>query len=286
MHPNYVEQAKSFFDSFRCEHISEENIQVIKKRFQAPKYGDALTKYVHEEALKDDRENEEKVYFVIDENDVIVCYFSLKCGLLYRPENQHFLDEEKESLVGMLFDAMKKNDDCLLTQYKGSSLLENDWDELYSAAQNKLAALREKEADEGRSMAVFKVHPAIELSHFCRNGMVKTKPFNIPVGFGVFWRQIVPKIIDISQAIGCKYVYLFAANMEKKRKDDSGEDPRDLITYYHDSLNFRDVQELVMVKPEYDRNCHPMLQRISDLKDVKDSIWEQFEDVICETRPK
>ena len=35
---------------------------------------------------------------------------------------------------------------------------------------------------------------------------------DIPLGFGIFWEIIVPIIIDITKKVGCKYVYLFAAD--------------------------------------------------------------------------
>ncbi|MBP3817975.1 MAG: hypothetical protein J6H31_06680 [Butyrivibrio sp.] len=275
-----LNKAKTFFDSFKCEHISKENIDNIKDNFYPPKYGENLTEYVKSYALNDDNDNEEKVYIVKSKDDDIVFYFSLKCGLLYKPEKSSLLDEEKEELAKMIFEAIEKDDKNLLSEYKKSDELKNCWDEIYTSAYNRWKALQETTADNGRSMSVYKVHPAIELSRFCKNNTSHHGPFGIPIGFGIFWRKIVPIILDVSKSIGCKFVYLFAAN--KKESINTNDNPRDLIAYYRDSLNFRDAQELVMIKSEYDWNCHPMLQRVTDLQATQNSIWEKFEDAINE----
>lgn len=275
-----IEKVKSFFDAYCCEHISSGTIQEIIQQFQAPEYGDSLVQYIQGKALNDDNDNEEKVYIVRNEKEQVVFYFSLKCGLLYRPTKRHSLTTDQEEYVKMLYDAIKVGNKKVLAEYKASGLLGDNWDMLYQIAENEWLVNRETNIDKGRSMPVFKVHPAIELSHFCKNGAIKERPFNMPIGVGIFWRKIVPMIDCISKEVGCKYVYLFAANVNKSDGAKPRKNLNDLITYYRDGLNFRDAQELVMLKPQYDKNCHPMLQRVSDLQAAKESIWERFEDAI------
>ena len=35
---------------------------------------------------------------------------------------------------------------------------------------------------------------------------------DFPLGFGIFWEVIVPRILEITEHIGCQYLYLFAAD--------------------------------------------------------------------------
>lgn len=42
---------------------------------------------------------------------------------------------------------------------------------------------------------------------------------NVLLGFGLFWEKIVPIIEEISKKVGCKYLYLFAADETQKEND-------------------------------------------------------------------
>lgn len=51
------------------------------------------------------------------------------------------------------------------------------------------------------------------MKHFCKNEMyIPDEHLDFPLGFGIFWEVIVPRILEITEHIGCQYLYLFAAD--------------------------------------------------------------------------
>ena len=83
----------------------------------------------------------------------------------------------------------------------------------------------------------------------------------------------MPQIENIINLVGCKYLYLFAADEELSSKAEEYS----LIRYYR-TLGFSEVIGLKILKPFYDRGCFSMLQSIGDLLRLRNSIWNRYED--------
>lgn len=73
----------------------------------------------------------------------------------------------------------------------------------------------------------------------------------------MFWLVIIPEIQHIVEKIGCKYLYLFAADVSRSKKS--------LINYYVTDLKFTDDINVMIIKPDYDKNCYSLVQEINDL---------------------
>ena len=99
---------------------------------------------------------------------------------------------------------------------------------------------------------------AIELRHLCKNeNFIVQEEVDIPLGFGIFWEIIVPIIIDITKKVGCKYVYLFAAD---KTEGQNEIEMKKLISYYKNNFKFSECDEgIKFVKPEYDNHCYGLI---------------------------
>ena len=99
---------------------------------------------------------------------------------------------------------------------------------------------------------------AIELRHLCKNeNFIVQEEVDIPLGFGSFWEIIVPIIIDITKKVGCKYVYLFAAD---KTEGQNEIEMKKLISYYKNNFKFSECDECIkFVKPEYDNHCYGLI---------------------------
>ena len=99
---------------------------------------------------------------------------------------------------------------------------------------------------------------AIELRHVCKNeDFIVPEEVDIPLGFGIFWEIIVPIIIDITKKVGCKYVYLFAAD---KTEGQNEIEMKKLISYYKNNFKFSECDEgIKFVKPEYDNHCYGLI---------------------------
>ena len=100
----------------------------------------------------------------------------------------------------------------------------------------------------------------------------------IPLGFGLFWEQIVPTILDITKRVGCKYIYLFAAD---RTEEFEVSDMKKLVRYYKNAFKFYECDEddLIIVKPEYDEYCYGLIQEVSKLEKNRDAVWHEFSDV-------
>lgn len=100
--------------------------------------------------------------------------------------------------------------------------------------------------------------PAIEIAQFCVNEKwaekCKTKGF----GSVVFYKYILPLIKEISTHVGCRYIYLYAA--------DDTED--ETLVRYYESLGFKKVsgEEYCHVFPQYDALCTLMFAPLSKYK--------------------
>ena len=97
------------------------------------------------------------------------------------------------------------------------------------------------------------------------------------MGFGIFWEIIVPVIIEITKQVGCKYIYLFAAD---KTEGIEEMKMKKLISYYKNNFKFVDCDEgLKFVKPEYDNHCYGLVQHVSKLDGNREAIWHEFSDI-------
>ena len=82
-----------------------------------------------------------------------------------------------------------------------------------------------------------------------------------------FWEIIVPIIIEITKQVGCKYVYLFAAD---KTEEQSEFKMKKLISHYKNNFKFSECDEgMKFVKPEYDNHCYGLIQSVSNLESIE-----------------
>ena len=209
-------------------------------------------------------------------------FFSVKCGLLVGENLEERISEEEEAFVEAVIAVKReKDEDAIRNMYEaGESLYGVDVDRLFEIANRRLD--RKTEATEiGQSENTINVPnciSAIELRHLCRNENFKTPPdLGVPLGFGLFWEVIVPIIVEITKQVGCKYIYLFAAD-----KTEVKEDPelKKLISYYKNVLKFSECGEgIKLVKPEYDNHCYGLIQDVTALEANREAVWHEFSDV-------
>ncbi len=273
-----IEEQKQFFKNFRCEVLtSKEQNRTAIMDFEATEDGKSLEVYLKNKAWSDDLQGETRVFLVKDLDDNIALFFSVKCGLLYEQYVYDKLDKVERDFVDSIIDAKKMSDyETLEAYYEYGSTEFEDIDKLFKAADKRIDIKNENERlkDDRNTLKVSACYSAVEIHHFCKNNKyVIDEMIKIPIGFGLFWEQIVPHIIKITGLIGCKYLYLFAAD-----NTETG-DVKKLVKYYKSALKFSDVEDVNVIKPEYDKNCYGLLQEISDLKENKSAVWETFSDI-------
>ena len=269
---------RSFFQNFYPEILTSNQVnQQLINDFVATSEGKGLEDYLKNKAWKADLEGETRVYLVKDQNSSIALFFSIKCGLLYKKYQYDDLESDKLDFVNMLVDAMLQKDNDTLSNYYNSGMYDlKEMEYLFKIASHRIdLKMEDKELQDNKyTLKVEECYTAIEIHHFCRNSMYKiNEQIGIPLGFGLFWEVIVPLVYDITNQVGCKYLYLFAADKS------ANEEVKKLVQYYKNELKFSDVEDMMLIKPYYDKGCLGLVQTVSDLQYNRDAVWEEFSDV-------
>ncbi|MCM1049429.1 MAG: hypothetical protein NC433_13495 [Clostridiales bacterium] len=277
-----IDEIKSYFqDNFYVERLTSkaENKNLIKA-FEAPKKGIMLEWYLHQKAWNDDLEGETKVYLIKDKNDFLVAFFSIKCGLLYDSHEYEKLKGDELEFVNLVIEQYEMNlsdkDDIIQAYYVCyEQITDERKDKLLEIAyQRYYAAEEERTSNDGRYIKrVHETFSAMEIAHFCKNIHYK---YNIDdmqgvsLGAGLFWEKIIPKIKEAICIVGCKYLYLFAAD------NSDYEQVRSLIRYYKDDFKFDEIQGLMIIKPDYDSKCQAMIQDVSEIERDSIAFWARY----------
>lgn len=182
---------------------------------------------------------------------------------------------------------------------------------LISYAQEQAEIKEEREAaanqvgDSEFVKNVQETYPAIDIKFLCRDANYKPDiEIDFKFGVYVFWEIIVPHILKISELVGCKYVYLFAADNSELKKDNgqindpviyskdydmdskegvtekestSEEDVKKLVSYYINNLKFRPVSEYTILKPHFERTCYTLIRDVADLPHKRELIWSSHD---------
>lgn len=278
-------ERREYFRGFKCEVLTAKAENKVKiGEFVSKKADNSLETYIRDvnKAWSEDSGGETRVYLIKDKSDNIALFFSLKCGLLVGENLDEKLSDEDKMFVEAVMEVKRqKDDDAICRMYEaGESIYGTDVDRLFYLADERLETKTEA-AEIGQSENTINVPnciSAIELRHLCRNENFQIPPeLGVPLGFGLFWEVIVPVIIDITQKVGCKYLYLFAADKSEERED---REIKKLISYYKNVFKFSECDEgIKFVKPEYDNYCYGLIQEVAELECNREAVWHEFSDV-------
>ena len=256
----------------------------LLKAFISKRSNNSLEEYIRDEdkAWTEDLDGETRVYLVKDKSGNIALFFSIKCGLLVEENFGEKLSGEHQEFIDAVIDAKKSRDEFGIQQIydAGDAMYGDEVDKLFRIAERRLEAKNEAIAigQSENTINVPNCISAIELRHLCKNeNFFIPGEIDIPLGFGIFWEIIVPIITEISKKVGCKYIYLFAAD---KTEEQNEYKMKKLISYYKNNLKFSECDAgIKFVKPEYDNYCYGLIQRISGLESNREAIWHEFSDI-------
>lgn len=277
-----IEEIKSYFDGhFSVERLTAkaENKDLIKS-FKAPEKGFKLGEYLHEKAWTDDLEGETKVYLIKDDEGFLVAFFSVKCGLLYDSHEYEKLKGDELEFVNLVVEQYEMNlpdkGDIIQAYY-------DCYDQIADERKDKLMEIAFQRYDDSEEVrtskdgsSIKRVHEtfsAIEIAHFCKNDCYEYNIDNmmgVSLGSGLFWEKIIPKIKEAISIVGCKYLYLFAADNSDYEK------VRSLVRYYKDDFKFDEIQDLMIIKPDYDRKCQAMIQDVLEIERDGSAFWARY----------
>lgn len=253
-------------------------------KFVSKKANNSLESYIKDvdKAWSEDLDGETRIYLVKDKFGEIALFFSVKCGLLVKENIDEKLSDEYQEFVDAVLEVKKEKDELAIQRMydAGNSMYGEEVERLFEIADRRLETKMESReiGQSDNTINVPNCISAIELRHLCKNeNYCMPEELDIPLGFGVFWEVIVPFIISITKQIGCKYIYLFAAD---KTEDQSEIEMKKLISHYKNNFKFSECDEgLKLVKPEYDNHCYGLVQSVSKMEANREAIWHAFSDI-------
>lgn len=217
-------------------------------------------------------------YVVMSPWNVVLGFYSLRCGELYRQ-----VDLQKMELCANAWEALTTLRDKPAMNVANQQLhLEaiqkamlagftspDEWKRFYL---KKSLYIRDKKDWSGSNIEqVSEVVPGIELKYFGINEDAKRlwASCGLPrrIGETLFWQCVVDKIDEIRKRVGCQYLYLFAAD----NKPDGN-----LVVYYNTRLHFEKDFDLNANKPHFDFKCRFMCQEIKALKQNQEYFFDHF----------
>ena len=280
-----TQKQQSFLDDLICERLTADpqNRELIRS-FRSDK-GDLIVKYLLERGWQEDSDGSLAFYVIKNQDNVVLFFFSLKCGSLFDPLNEDEIEARIEGckqLLEMIRSSSASDDRdetlAMLEQLRSGSGLPLDQLESrlrrsikYNAKKLKqIGGDKEQERNE-KIVRVGVTHPGVELVHFCANDSARylwmRSGISRSMGEVLFWQFIAPIISSVQTIIGCQYAYLFAADISQ---DGS------LINYYQVSLNFGQPDDIGTSKPLYDFCCEFMCQKIGDIQTYRTEYFDNF----------
>ena len=217
-----------------------------------------------------------------DKSGKFALFFFVKCGLLIGENIRYKLTEDERNFVDILIEAKMDNNEKVREDYydAGWSLYKERVDVLFEIADKRVEAKMDAKATgQAENWKVEKCVSAMELIHLCKNEKFEVpEEVGIPLGFGLFWEKIVPILLEITKQMGCKYIYLFAAD---KTEEFEASNVKKLVRYYKNAFKFYECDEdnLIIVKPDYDLDCYGLIQEVSKLEKNRNAVWHEFSDV-------
>ena len=250
-------ELETYLDTFRCLRLTEiDNCSDVIESFTNKRGGSILSRF-KQKGLQEDSEGDIAYYVVLTEDNVPCLFFSLQCGALYDVPFDDKSHKKKIALFG-----------------ENTSWSEDPKKQIWftSLKQRIVYFVEDLKREGGRSInRVNQLFSSIEIVHLCVNEEIKETLDSIfyphKTGEVLFWRFIVPKLLEIKNIVGCCYTHLFAADPSP---DGS------LINHYREFLKFERNDKLGTSKPFYDFSCAFMSQRIAVLKQEMEAFFNNF----------
>ena len=266
-------------ESFSVERLSSSDINLqLVGSFSNPK-SDSLTNKIQSDAFEEDESGAVAYYVIKNKADGdIVFYFSLKCGQLY----DKLIEKEQHRLIKNLFQYFDEIEKEESTSDEDRRLIKEIRESVRTSKGISKADLDKIQKKDNKAVTdienvftenlqrVGQTFAGVEIVQFCSNENYReffdSLGFFPHFGAVVFWRFLVPIVLEVRKYIGCQYLFLFAADTS---------DDESLIRYYR-TLHFTDVGQHGAVIPLYDWTCRFMYQEIAGLSKGKEEFFNDF----------
>ena len=267
------DEQRKVINTLKCERLSEnqDNFREVDNFYN--RRNESISNTLKNEAYEEDELGKVAYYVVKKQDEQIIFYFSLKCGMLY----DSFIDEHSLRLIKKLMHYLEELTTKEVLTVDETNIVNKFKEQLRShkgltkkeieQIPKKNATLYEDlEKEIGENVThVGSTFSGIELVHFCANdgtrSFWKEEEMGQKLGVVIFWEFVVPIVLAAMKHIGCQYLFLFAAD---KTVDE------ELVAYYHEYLHFNEASEMATAKPIYDLTCKFMYQETSELENKRE----------------
>lgn len=239
--------------------------------------------FVSEKYIEDDKNGNLASFVVFSPSDVPLAFFSLRCGELFEETSVKKMKIGHNAYVALYNLSNNK----LTTKSEQEDALERirmAISEGLSVEDFELLEDKKKDweyddvIDANKEInKVLKAHPAVELKLFGINDSAKSywknlgMPKDIKMGESIFFTKVVETLQNMLSYVGCRYVYLFAADREAEGQ---------LVQYYRVRLGFASNARMTANKPRFDWDCQFLFQDISELLKQKEDFYRRTHEEI------
>ena len=278
-----TKEQQTIIDSLTCERLTKDEANKTLIQDFENNRNKGLADSLREEAWEEDANGSVAYYLIKDKDGNALFFFSLKCGALFEQLNEERLKQNAnywKALERILKNSANGDQTAVLIMEKlrsGKNLTDDDLKEIIKIQSKKKRQalehlLAEKKSETNENIVrVSTTHSGVELVHFCANDnkkqLWKTIGLPQPLGVVIFWNFIVPRICEVQNVVGCKYAFLFAADLSE---DGS------LINYYQTALHFEAPEDIGTSKPFYDFTCKFMCQTVNHLLQAQKEFFDSF----------
>ena len=266
---------------FRSERISLVNSSVVKSikgAFIGGQESGLAKLFKGAQNSMDDQKDIVASYVVLSPENVVLGFYSLRCGELFRQ-----VDLQKMELCANAWEAlttlranpaMSAADQQLRLEaiqkaMRAGITSPDEWQRFF--LKKDLYIRDKKDWSDSNIEQVSEVLPGIELKYLGINEDAKGlwASYGLPKRMGetLFWQCVMDKIDEVCKRVGCQYLYLFAAD----NKPDGN-----LVVYYNTRLHFEKDFDLNANKPHFDFKCRFMCQKIEALRQNKAYFFDHF----------
>jgi len=277
-----VEKALDLIDTFEVRRARDVEESILKSMTAPIVNGIEQRNIIEcfsERYLQDDQDGSLASFVVMSPTNIPLVFFSLRCGELFSETQVDKMKIGYDAIIALKdlmnglcdSDEKRKRAIAALQAAKDEGLSPDDCLPLYWKKQSwKQDRKLESKKDVIR---VLESYPAVELKLFGINESAKKywKSLGLPkdfkMGETLFWLKGVETLKRMMKYVGCKYVYLFAADNEPEGQ---------LVQYYRVRLGFRSDSNLAANKPQFDWESQFLFQSIDELMEGRDQFMSKM----------
>lgn len=259
---------KEKLSALTCQRLSSDpnNLREVEAFYNA--LNETLVDTLKGEAYEEDEQKGTAYYVVKEPTGKILCFFSLKAGLLFDKHGDLEILQSKKAL-----NLLIKKKQKLGHSSPDIALLRADLEQEIDGIKNRLKRWIELDVEDEKHKRVGKTFSGIEIVHFCINKDAQEEWEKLGfgeknrIGLTIFWTKIIPIILKVRDLIGVDFLYLFAA--------DTTED-RILINHYRTFMNLNESENIFAALPIYDMGCTLLCQKIEKLESTMKDFFNNF----------